>query len=134
MGIGFITRRSIYCNATIYFYEQLTRTIMSIFSIALRGAALLAFPAAEAFAGTAGVARPLLGLGVMAALLVVFKPLLVGVLRAASLVFSPRKSLEERNARRRVKSALAVNLLAREFEATQPNQAAELRSLASRGY
>jgi hypothetical protein len=107
---------------------------MPIFSNVLRVASLVILPAAEAFAGTAGVVRPLLGLGIIAALLVAFKPLLVGVLRAALLVISPRKSLEERNARRKVKSALAVNLLAREFDATQPNQAAELRSLASRGY
>jgi hypothetical protein len=108
---------------------------MPISSNVLRVASLVMLPAAEAFAGTAAsVARPLLGLGIIAALLVAFKPLLVGVLRAAMLVISPRKSLEERNARRKAKSALAVNLLAREFDATQPNQAAELRSLASRGY
>lgn len=104
---------------------------MSLLSFALPIAAL---PAAEAFAGTAvSVARPLLGLGMLAALMVMFKPLLVGLLRAALLVISPRRSIEERNARRLLKSALMLNRMAREMEDTQPNQAAELRWLASRG-
>jgi hypothetical protein len=91
------------------------------------------FPAVEALAGTAiNLARPLLGLGVMAALIYMFKPLLLGVLRAALLVVSPRKSLAERNARRRMKGVLMVNRLARDLEDAQPGLASELRWLASR--
>jgi hypothetical protein len=94
---------------------------------------IVALPAAEAFAGTAiSVARPLLGLGVMAALIFAFKPLLVGLLRAALLVISPRKSIEERNARRLAKSAAMLNRMARNLENTEPSLAAELRSVASR--
>ncbi|MDB5769981.1 MAG: hypothetical protein V7606_108 [Burkholderiales bacterium] len=103
---------------------------MSLLSLALP----LALVPGEALASTAvGVARPLIGLGVVAALIVVFKPLLVGLLRAALLVISPRKSLEQRNARRMVKSALMLHRMAREMENTSPGQAAELRWLASRG-
>jgi hypothetical protein len=92
------------------------------------------YPAVEALAGTAtSFARPLLGLGVMAAMIYMFKPLLMGVLRAALLVVSPRKSLAERNARRRVKGARMINRMARDLEDAQPGLASELRWLASRG-
>lgn len=104
---------------------------MSLFSIALPFAGL---PAAEAVTATAvTAARPLLGLGVAAALIYMFKPLLVGLLRAGLLVIKPRKSLEERNARRRLKGILMIHRLARDVDDTQPNLAAELRWLAARG-
>jgi len=80
----------------------------------------------------ANAARPLIGLGIFAALLVLFKPLVAGVLRAALLVITPRKSLEERKAREKFKGILMLNRMAREYEYTQPNLAAELRSLAAR--
>lgn len=105
---------------------------MSIFTIAFPVQA--AVPVAEAFAGTAiTVARPLLGFSMLAALLVMFKPLLVGLLRAALLVVKPRRSLEEREARRTMKSILMLNRMAREYDASQPGLAAELRSIAARG-
>jgi hypothetical protein len=94
---------------------------------------LSSIPAAEAFAGNAiTAARPLLGLGAIAAMMFVFKPLLVGFVRAALLAVSPRKSIEERNARRLMKSAVALNRMARSLESSQPSMAAELRSIASR--
>eukprot|EP01037_Dinobryon_pediforme_P035244 gene35244-41553_t len=40
--------------------------------------------------------RPLLGLGMVMTLLMVFKPLVVGILRAALVLVVPRKSLEQR--------------------------------------
>lgn len=80
-----------------------------------------------------GAARPLIGLGIFAAVLVLFKPLIAGMLRAAMLVITPRKRLEESNARARFQGALMLNRMAREYETTQPGLAAELRSLASRG-
>ncbi|HEY0848187.1 MAG TPA: hypothetical protein VGE12_22660 [Noviherbaspirillum sp.] len=104
---------------------------MSILSIAFPAEAAL--PAFQAFAANAvSVARPLLGLGVLAAVLLAFKPLLVGLLRAALLVVKPRRSLEERAARRTLQSVLMLNRMARDLDATQPGLANELRSIASR--
>ncbi|RJG07644.1 hypothetical protein D3870_18040 [Noviherbaspirillum cavernae] len=91
-------------------------------------------PAAEVFAGTAvNVARPLLGLSALVAFLMVFKPLLRGLLRAAVLTVAPRLSVEERNARSKVRGALMLNRLANAYDEFQPGQAAELRALAGRG-
>lgn len=104
---------------------------MSILSIAFPAEAAL--PALQAFGANAvGIARPLLGLGILAALLVVFKPLLVGLLRAALLVIKPRKSLEERSSRRMLQSVLMMHRMARDVEGAHPGLAAELRSIASR--
>ncbi|MGE5652576.1 hypothetical protein [Noviherbaspirillum sp. UKPF54] len=105
---------------------------MSILTIAFPAQAAL--PVAEAFAGTAiSMARPLLGFSVLAALFVMFKPLLVGLLRAALLVVKPRRTLEERTARRTMQGVLMLNRLARDYEGTQPALAAELRAIAARG-
>lgn len=79
------------------------------------------------------VTRPLLGLGATAGLLMLFKPLLIGVLKAALLVLRPRRSLAQRSAQQQLHDALLLNCLARQVEASQPNQAAELRALAARG-
>ena len=92
----------------------------------------LAFPVEAIAANALTVARPLLGLGVLAALMVVFKPLLVGMLRAALLVIKPRKSLEERSQRSMLQSVLMLNRMAREFDNVQPSLANELRAIASR--
>lgn len=92
----------------------------------------IAFPV-EAFAANAlAVARPLLGLGVLAALMVVFKPLLVGLLRAALLVIKPRKSLEERSRRSMLQSVMMLNRMARDLDRVEPSLANELRAIASR--
>ena len=80
----------------------------------------------------ASAARPLIGLGIFAALLVLFKPLIAGLLRAALLVITPRKPLEERSAREKFQSRMMLNRMARNYESTQPNLAAELRSFAGR--
>jgi hypothetical protein len=104
---------------------------MSILAIAFPAEAAL--PALQALAGNIlSLARPALGLGVLAAVLVTFKPLLVGLLRAALLVVKPRRSLQERSERRILQSVLMINRLAREYETTQPSLAAELRSIAAR--
>lgn len=104
---------------------------MSILSLAFPAEAAL--PALQAFAGNAvAVARPLIGIGALAALLIVFKPLLIGLLRAALLVVKPRKTLEERSSRRLLQSVLMLNRMARDVEASHPSLAAELRSIASR--
>lgn len=104
---------------------------MSILSIAFPAEAAL--PALQVIASNAlNIARPLLGLGVLAAVLVVFKPLLVGLLRAALLVVKPRQSLEERSTRSIMQSVLMVNRMARDLEDTHPSLANELRSIAAR--
>src|SRR3954468_2939808 len=87
-----------------------------------------AIPIAEAFGDVAG---PLVGLTILAALLMLFKPLIVGVLHAALLVIKPRKSLQERKARSDVRAMRALNRMARDLDSPQPNLAAELRTLAS---
>ncbi|MBV8666279.1 MAG: hypothetical protein JO269_07330 [Burkholderiaceae bacterium] len=86
-----------------------------------------------ALAGPAlAVARPLFGAGLLVALGTVFKPLLLGVVRAVQLVFSPRLTLEQRRGRQTLHRVLMLNSLAREFDRYEPNQAAELRMLATR--
>jgi hypothetical protein len=105
---------------------------MSILAIAFPAEA--AIPVAQAVVGAvASVARPLIGLGIFATLLVLFKPLLKGILRAALLVISPRKSLKDRKANDNMQGVLMLNRMARELDLSQPSLAAELRLLASRG-
>ena len=96
----------------------------------------IAFPfeAAVSVAGVAiGAARPLLGLSLFATLLLLFKPLLKGLLQAGLLLLSPRKSLEERRLVQKIRSVKLLNRIASGYEVSQPNLAAELRQLASRG-
>jgi len=101
---------------------------MSIWSIAFP------FEAAVSVAGIAmNAARPLIGVSLFATLLLLFKPLLKGLLQAGILLLSPRKSLEERRMVQKVRAARMVNRIARDYDASQPNLAAELRQLASRG-
>jgi hypothetical protein len=104
---------------------------MSIWALASPAEAAL--PVAEAFVLTlARSSRSLLGLGATAGLLMLFKPLLVGILQAALLVIRPRRTLEQRGARQRLSASLLLSRMARQFDTEQPNQAAELRALASR--
>ena len=104
---------------------------MNLLSIAIPVQAII--PAAEAFAGSvAPVARPLLGLSAFVAVLMFFKPLLTGLLRAALLVVKPRQAPQERVVQRKLSDVLMLNRMARDLDATQPNLAAELRILAGR--
>jgi hypothetical protein len=77
--------------------------------------------------------RPLLGLGLLAALAMVFKPLIIGFLRAALLVLKPRQSQEQRKTRNALHGVRMLNHMAKEVDATQPSLASELRMLAARG-
>lgn len=104
---------------------------MSIFTIALPTQAVL--PAFQSAIGAGGILRPLLGLGMLAIILVFFKPLLTGMLRAALLVLKPRESLEDRSARRTMESIFMLNRMARDMDSVQPSLAAELRAIAARG-
>ena len=98
----------------------------------------IAFPDASAisvaqFAIRAGFAsiRPLIGLGLMASLLLIFKPLLSGVVRAIVLLAFPAKTREQRSALRNVRNMLAIRRAANDAAAS-PALAAELRALAAR--
>lgn len=101
---------------------------MSFLAIAVPAEA--AFPFAQAFAS---YARPLLGFSALMTLLLIFKPLVLGLLRAAWLTIKPRQSLEQRNSRRKLLGVLMLNRMAKEYEYSQPNLASELRLLAGRG-
>ncbi|WP_151632643.1 hypothetical protein [Noviherbaspirillum aerium] len=104
---------------------------MSLLSIAFPIEAAL--PTIQAFAGNfVGIIRPMLGLSLLAAVLVAFKPLLIGLLRAGLLVLKPRQTLEQRSARSTLRSILMLNSMARDLDGVHPNLASELRALASR--
>ncbi|MBI3285691.1 MAG: hypothetical protein HYZ65_12705 [Burkholderiales bacterium] len=102
---------------------------MSFLNIALP--ATSALPVAQVAISTViAAARPLLGFGILATMLVVFKPLLVGLLRAALLVISPKHTREEKTALRNLRNILAIRRVAND---ASPSMAAELRALAARG-
>lgn len=104
---------------------------MSIWSLAFP--AEVALPLAETVTlSAARFSRPLLGLGATAGLLMLFKPLLTGILHAMLLILRPRRSLEQRSAQQHLRDVLLLNRLARHFDESQPNQAVELRAMASR--
>lgn len=90
-------------------------------------------PALQTVAANAmNVLRPLLGIGLIAAAAVFFKPLLVGLSRSVLLVFKPRVSTEEQSLRERIKSVALMNRIARDVEIAHPSLAAELRAIAAR--
>jgi len=104
---------------------------MSILNIAFPAQA--AFQDAAVFAGTAAsIARPVLRFSALAAVLMIFKPMLIGILRAVALVVKPRRPVEERTGERSLRDAMALNHLAQEYEMNHPGLAAELRSIAAR--
>jgi hypothetical protein len=80
----------------------------------------------------ASIVRPMIGFGIVATLILIFKPLLVGLLRAALLVLNPRASSAKKIETQRVKGVMMLNSLARDLDRTQPNLAAELRYMAWR--
>lgn len=79
----------------------------------------------------ASIIRPLIGLSLVATFIMLFKPLLSGVLRAALLMLKPR--IDTAPARpSRLKSFMLLNRMAREVEMSEPGLANELRNLAGR--
>lgn len=72
----------------------------------------------------------LVGLAAAAALLLLFRPLLLGMLRAAILVVRPRLSKEERAARAHLRDRRVMQKLINASNC--PSHAAELRALAAR--
>ena len=76
--------------------------------------------------------RSVIGLSMFVGVLALFKPLMLGLARAAVLVVSPRQTLKERIAKRRLRGVVTLNRMASELDQLQPNLAAELRYVASR--
>ena len=71
------------------------------------------------------------GLLALAALVMLFRPLLTGIARALVLVMRPHLTRDQKAARRHMRDA---QLFQRMINASQgPNDAAELRALAARG-
>lgn len=71
------------------------------------------------------------GLLALAAVVMLFRPLLTGIARALVLVVRPHLTRDEKAARRHMRDA---QLFQRMINASQgPNDAAELRALAARG-
>jgi hypothetical protein len=74
--------------------------------------------------------RGLLSVSALAGLLLFFKPLLTGIVRALVLVIRPRLTREQKSARRQMCDA---QLFKRMINSSQgPSQAAELRALSAR--
>jgi hypothetical protein len=106
--------------------------MMSLLTIAFPAEAAL--PALQAFAGNfVSLVRPMVGLSVLAAVLLAFRPLLIGLLRAGLLILKPRQTLEQRSARSVLRSIIMLNGMARDLDGAHPSLANELRALASRG-
>jgi len=103
--------------------------IMSLFAFALP-AGTASFDLSFLLSTAAAAVRPLLVLGVIAALGMYFKPLLSGILRAALLLIKPRKSLEQRIAQNKINGRKLARRMANDHARSQPNLAAELRCLA----
>src|SRR5450830_1419298 len=103
---------------------------MSAFAIAFPVEA--AVPVAQSvIAATIAMTRPLLGLGVLVTLLMLFKPLVTGIVRATVVLFVPRKSLDQRVRQQRFNGVKMLNRMANDYSRSQPNFAAELRNLAA---
>ena len=104
---------------------------MSLFALAgpaqaalplLRNAGLLAV----------GAIRPLFSLSIFFATAMLFRPLIVGVMRAAILLVKPRESSAVRRIKHHLRGVAVLNRMARDMDSSQPNVAAELRAFAAR--
>lgn len=104
---------------------------MSAITLSLPAGPML--PDVQVLFGAAGdVMHPVLLLLVLATVYFVFKPLLAGVVRAAVVTIVPRRSLEQRIRDQRCDGIRMLNRMAEDYHCSQPNLAAELRSIASR--
>lgn len=77
-----------------------------------------------------GAVQSLLGITSSVALLVLFKPLLLGIARALVLLVKPRLSKEQRLAQRQMKDAMILNRMLSSMDGSASSQAADLRALA----
>ncbi|MFJ7567703.1 hypothetical protein ACIQW9_12175 [Herminiimonas sp. NPDC097707] len=98
--------------------------------------AAIAIPVALAAIGFAyAPARPLIGLALVAALVLLFKPLAVTALRTALLILTPRQAVVVAKAgkpyvKSPVQTVFALNRKANQIAQTQPELAAKLRMQA----
>ncbi len=76
-----------------------------------------------------GAIQALLGMTFCVALLVLFKPLLLGIARALVLVVKPRLSKEQRLAQRQMKDMMIVKRMLQTMDGSASSQAADLRAL-----
>ncbi len=105
---------------------------MSFLNIAFP--ATSAMPVAQiALSSIIASARPLLGFGILTTTLIVFKPLILGMLRACLLLVHPKLSREEKAAKRNLRNILTIRRMANDLDSSSPSMAAELRALAARG-
>jgi hypothetical protein len=105
---------------------------MSFLNIAFP--ATSALPVAQVALSTiVGAARPLLGFGIAATTLIVFKPLLSGMLQAILLLLHPKLTREQKTAKRNLRNILAIQRVANDLDSSSPSMAAELRALSARG-
>jgi hypothetical protein len=104
---------------------------MSLFALA--GPVQVAFPVLRNVSMIAlGMIRPLFSLSIFFAAAMLFRPLIVGVLRAAIVLVKPRESFAVRLSNNHLRSVAKLNRMARDMDASQPNVAAELRAFAAR--
>ena len=90
-------------------------------------------PVAQVAAATAiNVTPPLFGLGILVTVLMMFKLLLSGLLRAMLSIVKPSRSLEERASHHNPEYVKMINRMASELETSQPGVATELRLLTFR--
>lgn len=82
--------------------------------------------------GICRFARPVLEMCAIAVAILMFRPLLIGLLRAVLLLVHPRHTFEQRRARARFSTAVLLSRLVTRGERLDPGQAAELRNLAGR--
>ncbi|MBY0241418.1 MAG: hypothetical protein K2X55_19095 [Burkholderiaceae bacterium] len=75
--------------------------------------------------------QAVLGALLALSLVLLFKPLLLGLVRALALVIRPKHSREERAQRRKMRDALVLNRMLNSMDVA-PSHAAELRALAAR--
>lgn len=66
------------------------------------------------------------------AVVMLFKPLLVGIARAMVLVVRPKLSREQRLARQQMREAQALQRTLGKMDGVSPSNAAELRALSTR--
>lgn len=67
----------------------------------------------------------------LAGMLIVFKPLLIGIMKASILLVKPRLSKEQRLERRQMRDAKMLSSMINSMDSMAPSHAAELRALAS---
>lgn len=104
---------------------------MSILALGLSAESMLDLIPGMAF-DVSRLVRPLLVISVMTVVILMFRPLLIGLLRAALLLVHPRPTFEQRRARARFSTAVLLTRLVTRGERLDPGQAAELRNLAAR--